>query len=83
LKKSQIPSTKSQTPSNAKLQSSNDKEVILAFKHLDLNCHLDFDVWTLFVIWILAFGIYLGFGFCNLDFDIWNLANEIATLRWQ
>ena len=25
----------------------NDKGVVLAFKHLDFNCHLDFDIWNL------------------------------------
>ena len=23
------------------------KGVVLAFKHLDFNCHLDFDIWVL------------------------------------
>jgi hypothetical protein len=29
------------------------KGVALALKHLDFVCHLDFDLWNLFVIWIL------------------------------
>jgi hypothetical protein len=43
-----------QTLSNVKLQSSNIKSspkfkgqtgIVLAFRHLDFNCHLDFDIW--------------------------------------
>jgi hypothetical protein len=30
---------------------------VLAFKHLEFVCHLDFDIRNLFVIWILVFGI--------------------------
>jgi hypothetical protein len=27
---------------------NNNKGVVLALKHLDFNCHLDFDIWNLF-----------------------------------
>jgi hypothetical protein len=36
---------KSQTISNDKAQMTNG--VVLAFKHLDFNCHLDFGIWNL------------------------------------
>jgi hypothetical protein len=40
-----------------KARSSNERNVVLAFKHLDFNCHLDFGKW------VLIFGIYLELGF--------------------
>jgi len=31
-----------------KAQNPNDnKEIVLAFRHLDFNCNLDFDIWNL------------------------------------
>jgi len=35
---------KVQMPNQA--QNPNEKEVGLAFKRLDLNCHLGFDIWV-------------------------------------
>jgi hypothetical protein len=35
-----------QSPKDKKLDF-NDRGVVLAFKHLDFNCHLDFDIWNL------------------------------------
>jgi len=37
-----------------------EKKVVLAFKHLDFICHLDFDIWNLFSIWCLGFRIWSG-----------------------
>jgi hypothetical protein len=37
---------------SSKVQNPNNKKVVLAFRHLGFNCHLD-----LFRAWILGFGI--------------------------
>jgi hypothetical protein len=51
---------------NYKAQMSNQaqnpkyKKIVLAFKHLDFICYLDFDIWNLFSIWCLEFRIWRG-----------------------
>ena len=61
---------KPQTMSNDKAQNPNQKKCscpiyraikVLAFKHLDFNCHLDFDIWN-----------YLGIGFWALESSQWD-----------
>jgi hypothetical protein len=47
--KAQMPN-KAQNPeamTNDKAQNPNKKRMFLAFKHLDFNCHLNFDIWNL------------------------------------
>jgi len=39
-----------------KFKTQKEKGVVLAFKHLDFNCHLDFDIWiSVNGFWYLEF----------------------------
>jgi hypothetical protein len=62
-------------------QNSNGKRVVLAFKHLGFNCHLDFDIWIClgFSAWDLGFGAepLWGLGLVELDCHAWLVKNRV------
>jgi hypothetical protein len=55
------------------------KEVILAFKHLDFNRHLDFDVWVF--PWNLVLGIYPFVTWC-LTMTFMSLFIQITIIAY-